>query len=86
MQISVGHPLRDEGDERAKSGGDTKKWKHVGMIESSPYFELSTDFERYLPVGTDRLRSEQPQGLDSNLHEGNEWVSISECLGGSNLF
>lgn len=80
MQISVGHPLRDEGDERAKSGGDTKKWKHVGMIESSPYFE------RYLPVGTDRLRSEQPQGLDSNLHEGSEWVSISECLGGSNLF
>jgi hypothetical protein len=85
VQSSVGHPLRDEGDEGAKSGSDTKKRKHVWMIESPPYFELSTNLERYLPVGTDRFRSEHSKDLDSNLHEGSEWVSISECLRGSNL-
>ena len=86
MQSSVGHPLRDEGDEEVKSGSDTKKRKHIWMIESSPYFELPTDFERYLPVGADRLRCKQSQGFDSNLHEGSEWESISECLSVSNRF
>ena len=42
------------------------------MIKSSPDFELSTDFKWYLPLGAKRLPTEQSQGLDGDLNEGEQ--------------